>query len=710
MIKKILKIKNIGRYSIDSCHDNYSLDKKTVIFGPNKTGKTTLTEIFESLKDDDKNKILGRKSFGTSLQDTPMCEILYDDSKKKTFDKDWTDSNIEIFDNTFIERNVFTGSKIEQAHKVELHKILIGEDNQKKKEVIDEEEESYGILQTEKQELRDKLGRFFEDFIRIPIFEKAQDWEAKIKENGNKQAQLSNEVALIQMKNNTKLAFDFSHFESNIQQNIDTSLESKIKEHIDNNWKTSEKDFEFIKSGVEKISPENKCPFCGQSLEEVQELIQTFTKFFNPIYKNTQEAINEAIKSLQELDVEKEVAQFKALGFTFKTAIDIDRLKNDYNKVLEIVEEKQKDLSLETKILDSKEYCSLKEEVEKLYSEVENISIESIDKQILEKEESILRLKKYRFSEEGEEVFKKYQNNEKLLKTVKKNIDQLNKELNEEVNTDFEEYMKEINDVLKSSGANFEIKKFSSITDRKFKESYYCDYNFVFDDAYSVELNGSDDQPQFKNTLSDSDKRVLAFAFFIAKLRKDPNMSNKIIILDDPFTTLDDERRDSMINILNGLQCEQIIMLSHSRSFVKRFVKLVGKCNVKTLRLKDISGYIQLRELDIDEDNDFLEILDQKIKDLEEADETTIDSAYDGIRVIIEHVVKIKYKKELNPDNNEIMLPMRYFGRNDCKSPMKKKIGENDYQEHHHDGSNQPSPEELLQKRDYFLENILPQI
>lgn len=710
MIKKILKIKNIGRYYIDSCCDEYSLSKKTIIFGPNKTGKTTLTDILRSLKDADRNKILGRKSFGADLKGAPECEILYESNSKSIFEKDWINNNIEIFDNNFIENNIFTGDRIEQDHKVELHKILIGEENIKKKEIITKKEGELAILQQGKQEIRNKLGRSFDDFIQIPISDKSEDWEARIEENESNQVQFSNKIALARLKDSTKLAFTFEQFESDIQQNIDTNLESKIQEHVDNNWESAEKDFEFIKSGLEKISSENKCPFCGQSLKEVQELILLFKEFFNPVYKITQTAINNAINNLQELDIEKEIVKFKALGFTFKTNVDTDQLKSNYNRTIEIAEQKQKDLSLNINILESEEYCSFKEKVQQLYSEVENIAIESIEEQSLVKEKEAFRLRKYRFSEEGEELYKQYINKKKLVKEIKGEIDKLNKEFNEDVNTDFEEYMEEINSVLQSSGANFRIKEFSSVTDRKFKESYYCDYSFIFENTYSIGLVGDDDQPQFKNTLSDSDKRVLAFAFFIAKLRKDPEISKRIVILDDPFTTLDEDRRDPMINILKDLQCEQIIILSHSRGFIKRCVNLYGANNIKTLRLKDISGFTQLRELNINNDNDFLENLDQKMRDLEEADENNINSAYDGIRVIIEHIVRIKYKKDLDPVNKEVLFPMRYFDRDDCKSPMKKRIKENDYQENHHDAMNLPSTEELLRKRDEFLEEILPQI
>ena len=81
---------------------------------------------------------------------------------------------------------------------------------------------------------------------------------------------------------------------------------------------------------------------------------------------------------------------------------------------------------------------------------------------------------------------------------------------------------------------------------------------------------------------------------------------------------------------------------------------------------------------------------------------------YDYIRKIIEYIVKAKYGNLLN--TNEKHLPMRYFTNPDCQSQMKDQVNENDYQENHHDGADQPTPEELINKRDNFINDVLPRI
>ena len=113
-------------------------------------------------------------------------------------------------------------------------------------------------------------------------------------------------------------------------------------------------------------------------------------------------------------------------------------------------------------------------------------------------------------------------------------------------------------------------------------------------------------------------------------------------------------------------------------------------------------------KLNVNEDNDFLEGIEKYLRVLSEANETTIMSDYDSVRKIVEYIVKAKYGHFLSDD--EKRLPMKYFVNSSCLSPMKGNIQENDYQENHHDLINLPSPEELIQKRNDFINNVLPKI
>lgn len=714
MIKKIIKIKNIGKYELNSSDDDESFGVKTIVFGANKIGKTTLVSILRSLKEANTSYITSRKTFGASADDKQECVILFECGTKSIFDSSWSNANIEIFDNDFVHGNVFVGDKIGQDHKTKLHRILIDESNLELQKKIDSEEDKYRDLVKNKEKTRTAVGENFNEFIKLTDKDEITDITIKIKDNQNKQKQYYNQSKLSHLKSLTQLAFDFTIFETNIKQDIDTSLELDIKEHIRTCWDDEKEDFDFLSLGIDKLSDsKNLCPFCGQDLNGVFSFISGMKSFFSEAYKKTQSSIEESINDFKEIDIAKVRAQFKAEGFEFAIPIDENVLGNDLKMILKKLDKKQKDLSLDVKIEKLPEYIHYKEVVVGMNAEVESLKIESIDINVLQKEELHLKLNEERFSVGGKEKYRQYKEATKAVFDKKKEIDHLNQGLIEKLNNLFEEYLDDINMILKDSFANFKLAELKSISNRTLKESFFCDYAFIFDNKYSVSILDEEHKPQFKNTLSDSDKRIFAFAFFIAKLKRDNLLPNKIVVLDDPFTSLDEERRDPMIDILNNLECEQLVILSHSRTFVKRCLLRFNKNNdeneekAKALRLKNnSSNKTEIAKLDVREDNDFLEGVELYLKVLSEADTGSITSDYDNVRKIIEHIVKAKYGHLLSPD--EKRLPMKYFNNPDCKSMMKKKIGENDYQENHHDMENLPNPEELLYKRQNFISEVLP--
>jgi len=77
----------------------------------------------------------------------------------------------------------------------------------------------------------------------------------------------------------------------------------------------------------------------------------------------------------------------------------------------------------------------------------------------------------------------------------------------------------------------------------------------------------------FANTLSDSDRRTLALAFFLARLENDSDLQGRIVVVDDPVSSFDSSRRSSTLRLLHDIcqRCEQMILLSHDADFVRAF-------------------------------------------------------------------------------------------------------------------------------------------
>ncbi len=70
--------------------------------------------------------------------------------------------------------------------------------------------------------------------------------------------------------------------------------------------------------------------------------------------------------------------------------------------------------------------------------------------------------------------------------------------------------------------------------------------------------------------VSAGDRNALALAFFFASLERDPNRNQKIVVVDDPMTSLDEHRALTTIQEMRRLSDDvaQLIVLSHSKPFL----------------------------------------------------------------------------------------------------------------------------------------------
>src|SRR6267142_380912 len=126
MLKKIISVKNVGRFRNSAMSGNPQLAKHTYIVGANGFGKTTLCSILRSLKNDDASHVMGRKSLG-AVED-PTIELLFDTGPIR-FDGSWTTSRpgIAIFDGVFVSENIHSGDVVDIEQKRNLYRVIVGD-------------------------------------------------------------------------------------------------------------------------------------------------------------------------------------------------------------------------------------------------------------------------------------------------------------------------------------------------------------------------------------------------------------------------------------------------------------------------------------------------------------------------------------------------------------------------------------------------------
>ena len=187
MIKKFIKIKNIGKFENCSAKGDIELKRLNVIYAENGRGKTTICDILRSLKTGVTDYLEGRKTIGCT--DESEVVIRWDGTNSVYKNKSWNAiySDIEIFDSTFVSENVHAGDYVDHNQKKKLYHIIVGSEGVElahKVEDLDSKirdaNRDIGENKTELEYLLDKEVTL-EDFLKLEE-NKSIDKDIELKE------------------------------------------------------------------------------------------------------------------------------------------------------------------------------------------------------------------------------------------------------------------------------------------------------------------------------------------------------------------------------------------------------------------------------------------------------------------------------------------------------------------------------------------------
>lgn len=272
--------------------------------------------------------------------------------------------------------------------------------------------------------------------------------------------------------------------------------------------------------------------------------------------------------------------------------------------------------------------------------------VESMRRQLAREREIEKRFKsEWKHWNEAYQNAKNASNDLLRQKTLKQN------ELNDYTKNIFKTYEKRINTLLHSLGADFEITDLTGKTDERANEPY-SDFGFLILKK-RIPLSAQQGEPCYKNTLSEGDKSTLAFAFFIATLENAPDLDRQIVVLDDPLSSLDANRREATASLLMQMspKVNQLCVLTHKKDFYRMlFDKMPDS---RTLQIKsDQKNGSRLESYNVEEDRkgEIARLIDDMERYLNEDFGPTSGTMQGNIRKIFEIVLKTKYYRTLAPE------------------------------------------------------------
>ncbi|MBH9968635.1 AAA family ATPase [[Bacillus] enclensis] len=690
MIKKVITIKGVGRYKNFNANDmkiNTLLDKLNVIYANNGSGKTTLTAIFKSLQTGNTKIISDRKTIGYDGEQE--ISILGDFRHDFKGDK-WNSTldNLEIFDTFFINDNVFSGFEVSLDQKKKLHQFVIGEKGVQLAEDLKSTKEDIINAKTAKKDLELEISKSIKeftvnDFIRIqPDDCINQKIDTKYEEieiaKRNKEIERMKKFIKIPI---IKLPIDIQECKELISTNME-SIDAKYIDKVQSHLHLLEESRlnnpqEWIREGFSSILHGDKnCPFCSQDLSNVENLITSYRQFFNEEYNNFKNSCTSTLERAKKYNIQLELEKTKTILSKNKelfdfwspfvqseaaTALSLDIETNLNELYIQAQGELQKkaanplnDVNIEKFKILEKELSSLNSFIEDINTQLEPINNEidflkrsNKDLKSLEDELKKLQEKSKRFKEPFLSYCNEYIKGDKKINALNKTNKQIQKQLNDYSTETFQKYGTSINQYLKEFSTQFEIRDIkSSIIGRSKDPSV----NYILTlNGEEISFENSEGKIKAAKALSDGDRSTLALAFFLAKLDIEENLEDKIVIFDDPLSSLDSNRRNKTVNILleKSLQAKQTIILSHNESFV---FKIYEKASPKML---EVTFNGKLDDLD---QNDMEGLMEHRyftqIKKIESFCEDpdlkeSIKELQGSIRIVLEDSIKFRYTKYL---------------------------------------------------------------
>lgn len=613
MLQKINHVKNIGRFynvSIQGTADSDpSFKKFNLIYADNGTGKSTFSTILKSLWKNDPQRLIEKRTIGADDESTVSLQV---DNKTYTFQNgQWNQTpeiSIEIFDEEFVAKNVFSPNGVELENRRELFNyIVLGEENVNKVvEVKRLNDLIGGDLKTKiddaERKLKEKAG--IRDIKILDGKPELDDNTVEAMRNSVKENDkiITHQERIIKEQKLENISdFQDIPFVETISTDLSSlSLAAEYKLHVQTHN-------EWIKDGMEilKNKEEKSCPFCFQEIKD-NNAITAYKTLFSTEYEALRPKVGSQISSIELIYSDAAIKNVidlinrnsercafwhklnKKIPESLGLDISLEEVIGKFKCALKSLLERKRDNLLETILPDENETGGLNCEAEFRQAIANyNLLVDELNKYIQAIKDASQDIEELKFRNENnrvtvacndvgyrdEETSKIYKilkqsreekkGSEKKIKTLREEIDQASLEI-------LEGYEKSINRELENFGVEFSIKGVKRRADSSRTESVHFNISLK---GESFNPNGSGNSPyKLSNTLSTGDKSTLAFAFFIAKYRK-KDIGNQILVFDDPITSLDFFRKTQTKNTILRFSknASQVIVLTHSMEFARLF-------------------------------------------------------------------------------------------------------------------------------------------
>ncbi len=611
MLRKIISIKNVGRFLNYSASGDVELRRYNLIFAENGRGKTTLCAILRSLGSGEPAGVLGRSTLGTG--DVPDVKMLLDGGTATFRNGVWSAMvpDLAIFDSTFVSENVYSGDTVDLEHKRNLYRVIVGKQGVDLALQIDDLDAASRAKSTDIREKLAAVQALVPQGLAVEAFLTLQEDPAIDAKIAEKERELQAVKEADQIKSRAALSeLALPAFPTGFETLLGKTIEGiaadaerrvvgQIKIHAMHDQGET-----WLSEGLGYIQ-DNNCPFCGQALDGVAAaLIGAYKAYFSEAYNGLRAQIAALRQGIENGFGDREIAKVEraldqnAAGLEFWSRYcEIaapalaggegaagEALRTIRQAALALLDRKAarplEHVAPDAAFTAAKAVLAATQAGAATYNQAvraangtiaaKKAATAAADVRAVESALTRLRGMKKRHEPDATAACQAYESAQSDKKALEKQKEDVRKKLDDYTKQVMGRYEQTINRLLDDFNAGFRI----TGTRHGYPGGVASSsYQILINDT-TVDLGDERtrlDRPSFRNTLSSGDKSTLALAFFLAQLDHGPDKAAKIVVFDDPFNSQDSFRKNCTVQKIKkcGEACAQVIVLSHDDRFLK---------------------------------------------------------------------------------------------------------------------------------------------
>ena len=646
MIKRIKHIEHLG--PINSVR-NIELERVTFFYGGNGQGKTKLSEVMRTIATEQHEHVKALRRLGQD--EIPVVQL---DCGEPEGAVSWTADGwlgdlpqIAVFNEGFVHANVMDGMEIAPRHRQGLFQLIVGEQIVRLQNDYDAAAKKVEKRKNKVSELRSKLMKslLIEDenqlieVCREPV---PHDIERRL-DDVERRLRLADEcqrmTSVSALSSLPTPEFNLGSIESSLAVSPSTiaaqAFLKGLKTHFQSLGKGGE---EWVRQGWERGRHDRiTCPFCKQELP--QGIMDAFGAYFSDEYNAQQTALEESLREVQNTHGENNRTQLTATmtanrkllehwsglvpGLPSLNEYDVDQIVDRWGAVAEPLIE-----AVSLKVDDMLKMIPLPPQTMHEYESFLKLDlpmIEVINKKVKDANQKIrdsvaesdtidtgqlkdqeTRLRGIQIRDEDEIVdsmcadFLHAIDRHQHWTTRQKSLRAM---LRKQLDIHAKRFADAVNRNLMALGAkSFAMAELDTTWQGRGNSSTTYAFDWDGEVLEESKARAAEDAPSVANTLSQGDKSVVAFAFFLADVEEREHIDELVVVIDDPVSSLDAHRIRRTADLVCELapKVRQLIVMSHYKEFL--FLTKAGlprEIAFKSWEIAEASGSSEIRTWDI---------------------------------------------------------------------------------------------------------------